>query len=107
MNGPLCSHLAFGDARYSLSWSVLLILPSTRCMSPTRVATNVGGVAPKSKRRLWLALAKSAKMHPLQRRMISWPGLGLGLGLGFGFGFATQDDLLLISVVAPRPRGDN
>jgi hypothetical protein len=43
--------------------------------------------------------------------MISWPGLGLGLGLGFGFGFrfglATQDDLLLISVVAPRPRGDN
>jgi len=41
--------------------------------------------------------------------MISWPGLGLGLGLGLGFrfGFATQDDLLLISVVAPRPRGDN
>ena len=51
--------------------------------------------------RLWFALAKSAKMHPLQRRMISWPGFGLGLGL------ATQDELLLISVVVLRLRGDN
>ena len=86
----------------------------TSARSPTRTARKALGLpvaGSRDRSRLWFALAKSAKMHPLQRRMISWPGLGLGLGLGLGFGFrfglATQDDLLLISVVAPRPRGDN
>jgi len=84
----------------------------TSARSPTRTARNALGLpvaGSRDRSKLWFALAKSAKMHPLQRRMISWPGLGLGLGLGLGFrfGFATQDDLLLISVVAPRPRGDN
>ena len=82
----------------------------TSARSPTRTARNALGLpvaGSRDRSRLWFALAKSAKMHPLQRRMISWPGLGLGLGFGFRFGFATQDDLLLISVVAPRPRGDN
>eukprot|EP00966_Prymnesium_polylepis_P230586 5335759-Prymnesium_polylepis.1 len=34
--------------------------PLTSSMSPTRTDLNVGGEASKSKRRLWLALAKSA-----------------------------------------------
>ena len=88
----------------------------TSARSPTRTARKALGLpvaGSRDRSRLWFALAKSAKMHPLQRRMISCPGLGLGLGLGFGFGFgfrfglATQDDLLLISAVAPRLRGDN
>ena len=53
-------------------------------------------VGSRERRRLWFALAKSAKMHPLHRRMISWQGFGLGLA----FGLATQDAPLLISAVA-------
>ena len=48
--------------------------PLTSAKSPTRTARKELGlplVASRSRTKLWLAFAKSANTHPLQRRMIS------------------------------------